>query len=206
MPIFKHTLNLLALALLLWLGPVALKGQLLSPEALKAQPVFSTREAALADPLAVYRVDLTRTKQKTFPEWVLSLPNLNELILDKNKIVSIPEEISQLSNLQRLSIAHNALDTLGRGICALTNLRYLNLSDNFVTGIAEEIQQLKQLEWLILWQNPIIFFPNEIGMLENMKELDLLHVDLNQEQQDDLRNLLPKCYIHFSPPCNCYND
>ncbi|MBL7941309.1 MAG: leucine-rich repeat domain-containing protein [Flavobacteriales bacterium] len=206
MSILKTTFRLIAGTLALFCIALTSEAQLLSEEELKTQPVFTSLESAMANPTAVYRLDLTKQKLKDFPPEILGFTNLNELVLDKNKLLTLPEEISSLSNLQRLSVAHNALDTLQKGVCKLQNLRYLNLSDNFITGIAEEVQQLNKLEVLILWQNPIQFFPSEIGMLENLKELDILHVDLNAEQQDDLRNLLPNCYIHFSPPCNCYND
>ncbi|MDZ4823237.1 MAG: hypothetical protein SH856_07245 [Flavobacteriales bacterium] len=187
------------------LSSVSSHAQLLSADELDSTFVYSSLEEALQNPQVVYRLNLTKHKLKDFPQDIFQFANLNELVLDRNRIVIVPDEIAGLKYLQKLSISRNALDTLSPAICSLENLRYLNVGDNYITGIPEEIENLKQLNTFILWQNPVEFFPTEIGMLENLKELDILHIDLNAEEQDDLRNILPNCVIHFSPPCNCYD-
>lgn len=200
--IMKKQAEIIAATLML-LSVSSGSAQILTGEQLDTARVYTELEEALIDPSKVYRLHLTRARFKEFPHDIFRMTNLNELKLDRNRIASIPKEIAELKYLQHLSISRNALEDLDTNLCNLTNLTYLNVSDNFITHISDDVQDLQNLETLILWMNPVEEIPTEIGMLEKLRELDLLHIDLNAEEQDLLRNILPNCNIHFSPPCNC---
>jgi len=194
---------LLLLTALSCLGFTRGNAQLLSTSALDSMPVYTDLLVALKNPLEVYRLDLTRKKLKDFPQEIFLLVHLNELVLDKNKIIAVPNDIQTLKYLQRLSMAHNAIDSLTVSMCHLPNLKVLNLADNFIPEIPDEIENLSQLEGLFIWENPIDYYPNSLVMLTNLKELDLIHNLMNADEQDRIRGMLPNTRIHFSPPCNC---
>jgi leucine-rich repeat protein SHOC2 len=179
------------------------KGQLISFDKLDTARVFSSLESALLFPKEVYRLDLSRQKFKAFPEEIFLMSNLNELILDKNKLLEIPDRISSLKYLQRLSCSKNRLEVFGTGICQLKHLVILDLSENSLEEIPDAIENLASLQKLILWGNLLRYFPTSLGQLEKLEDFDLLHNDMNQDEQDRLKNLLPNTFIHFSPPCRC---
>ncbi|MDZ4750507.1 MAG: leucine-rich repeat domain-containing protein [Flavobacteriales bacterium] len=192
----------LFLVLMLAVGHVS-RAQLISFDYLDTCKVYESIDEALISPTSVYRLDLSKQKLKEFPVEIFQLVNLNELKLSRNKIIVIPSEISKLTFLQKLDIQRNALDTIKPEMCELRHLRELNLAENFITGIPDEIENLADLKYFILWQNPIEYYPNSLGMLEKLEVFDLLHNLMTERTQDRLRNILPKCNIVMSPPCNC---
>ncbi|NNE55740.1 MAG: leucine-rich repeat domain-containing protein [Flavobacteriales bacterium] len=199
-------LKLILTACLCLLATLAVDAQLIEYKKLDTARVFTKLDEALLNPTKVYRLDLSRQKLKAFPEEIFLFINLNELILDKNKIVEIPDRINGMRHLQRLSVSKNRLEDFNPNICRLIHLIELDLSENYLTEIPDEIRKLEKMEKLILWSNLIRYFPTSLGQLENLKEFDLLHNEMNQMEQDRLKNLMPRTYIHFSTPCACFFD
>ncbi len=177
--------------------------QSLTPEQLDTCRVFNDLGEAIVQADQVYVLDLTRQRLKEFPQEVFLMRNLNTLVLDRNKLDSIPNRIQDLHHLQILSVERNNLETLPDGICALDSLRQLRLGDNEIARIPENIGQLQALEVLSLWSNVVGYYPESLSELKRLKELDLLNVQMNQEEQDFVRYLLPEATITFSPPCDC---
>ncbi len=182
------------------------QGQLIDFAMLDTAKVYHSLEEALVSPRQVYRLDLSRERMKEIPDELFLCVNLNELILDKNKIVVIPDKISTLRHLQKLSMESNKIEVWPDALCRLTKLRELNMGDNDLARISDDVGKLKQLQILILWGNIIGHYPATLTLLSELKVLDLLHNEMNQEEQTRLSNLLPDTEIQFSTPCICTFD
>ena len=181
-------------------------GQVIEYAMLDTAKVYHSLEEALVSPRRVYRLDLTRERLKEIPEELFLCVNLNELILDKNKITVINDKISTLKNLQRLSIASNKIEVWPDALCRLTRIRMLDLGDNNLARISDNVGKMKKLETLILWGNVIGYYPATLTQLDQLKLLDLLHNEMNQKEQTRISNLLPEAEIKFSIPCICTFD
>ncbi|KAF3220706.1 cysteinyl-tRNA synthetase [Orbilia oligospora] len=87
------------------------------------------------------------------------LPNLEKLVLDKNKINSLPPQIGKLKKLIQLSCASNHLTTLPTEIGQLIDLRVLDLHDNDIAKLPSEIWSMISLTSLNLSSNVLTAFP-----------------------------------------------
>ncbi len=181
------------------------KAQLLTPNQLEQQPIYTSVNEALKNPEKVYRLDLSKKKLRTIPKGVFSLYNLQELTLAKNKLQKIPKEIGDLTNLQKLNVSKNKITEFPATLGNLTNLVELIANRNEIYKLPPEIGNLINLEFLDLWSNEIDVFPEEISKLENtLKKLDLRVILINDEKQKVIADLLPNTNIHFSKSCNCH--
>lgn len=141
---------------------------------------FNNLDSALVYPNSVITLDLEKQKLKQVPKEILMFPNLDKLILKRNYIKEVPKELSSLSRL-----------------------RYLDLSSNNITELPKELSALK-LDTLIIWDNRIRSFPNEFKkMSETLKYLDLRAIQMNKEEQKEIKALFPKTKIRLAHPCNC---
>ncbi|KAG9340753.1 hypothetical protein JZ751_020345, partial [Albula glossodonta] len=67
----------------------------------------------------------------TLPENLAQkLPNLVELYLRSNNMVTVPEAICELAKLQNLDLSDNSLQVICPEICQLRSLRHLRLANN----------------------------------------------------------------------------
>ncbi|EPS44060.1 hypothetical protein H072_1966 [Dactylellina haptotyla CBS 200.50] len=87
------------------------------------------------------------------------LPNLEKLVLDKNKINNLPPQIGKLKKLLQLSCASNHLTTLPPEIGQLVDLRVLDLHDNDIAKLPSEIWSMVSLTSLNLSSNVLTVFP-----------------------------------------------
>ena len=105
---------------------------------------------------------------------ISGLSNLTQLTAFRasdNKISNI-SCLSNLKGLMHLNLGRNQISTIEH-LTDLTNLRFLNLEDNNISNISM-LSQLKNLSTLVLFGNPI-----------------------SQWQVDQLREMLPNCWIVF---------
>ncbi|MBL0316606.1 MAG: leucine-rich repeat domain-containing protein [Flavobacteriales bacterium] len=177
--------------------------QLLSPAALDTMPIFRNLEEAMKSPDQVYRLDLSKHKLSVIPVEIWSMKNLNELILDKNRITFISDQIQNLKYLQIFSAQHNEIEKLPANLKQLKNLRELDLADNLISSIPDDIDELSLLEVLALWDNPIEYYPESLSDLPHLKVLDLLHNQISTDTQQRLKSNLPEVKVIMSPPCSC---
>ena len=141
---------------------------------------FNNLDSALVYPNLVITLDLEKQKLKQIPKEILKFPNLEKLILKRNYIKEVPKELSSLSRLS-----------------------YLDLSSNNITELPKELSALK-LDTLIIWDNRIRSFPNEFKeMSSTLKLLDLRAIQMNKEEQKQIKALFPKTKIRLAHPCNC---
>ncbi len=197
-------MRLLLLTCVSGLIHLGLSGQVqVNYEALDTCKVFTSLEKAIEADEPVYRLDLTRKRLRKLPPELFTLTSLQELILNRNKLKTVPPEIIELKNLQHLSVSRNKLSAFPKVICNLRSLRKLDLSSNEIQKIPDEIHRLQQLEELILWSNLIGYYPTTLMRLDSLRLLDLLHNEMNDAEQERVKQLLQQTTIKFSPPCDC---
>lgn len=177
--------------------------QLLDSVQIKVAPIFYNLNEALQNPDKVYRLNLSKNKLKMFPMEILKFKNLQELDLSKNKLDSLPEQIGLLAHLQILNISGNKLIYLPDSIGELKNLKKLAGSRNSLLALPKRIGDLQNLEILDLWENELTTFPEELSKLKKLKWMDLRVIMIDDNEQERIRQLLPKAKIFFSPSCHC---
>ena len=141
---------------------------------------FNNLDSALAYPSKVTTLDLEKRKLKEIPKEILEFKNLEKLILKRNRIKDVPKEISELKKLH-----------------------YLDLASNYIESLPKELSVLN-LDTLILWDNRIRNFDSEFGKMSNkLKYLDLRAIQMNKQEQKDIKALFPNTNIRLAYPCNC---
>lgn len=123
-------------------------------------------------------LDISNNHFKTFPQEVLSLSKLKDLILAENRLTEIPSGISDLGQITKLDLSGNNLSTFPVSICTLANLQWLNVSYNKVDEIPREVAGLTSLTHLYLQHNCIIKVTGSICQLSSLRELALNHNQL----------------------------
>lgn len=108
-----------------------------------------------------------------FPMWILQLKKLRRLTFRGNDIRKIPEEIQQLSSLRRLRIENCCVENLPHSIGELHELRRLSLSDN---------RHLKRI--------------NTDSLPKNLKVLNLVMTQVNEEHLSEIKERLPSLVIN----------
>ncbi|MFI5218530.1 MAG: leucine-rich repeat domain-containing protein [Bacteroidia bacterium] len=176
---------------------------LLEPEELKAAKTYSDLQEALANRDSVIKLSLVRKKLKEFPAEVFTFPNLQVLVLSRNNIAQVPADIKKLKNLQELNLSNNNLTQLPAEIGHLKNLLKLKLNRNKITSLPPEIGNLTNLEVFEMWDNELDTVPDEIKNLTQLKVFELRGILFSDNQQDEIRALLPHTKIYFSPSCAC---
>lgn len=165
---------------------------------------FTNLEEARKNPLAVVHLDLTGSKLKVFPEDIFLFTNLRTLSLKRNKLKSLPEGWQSLTQLEKLNLAKNKFEALPNSIGDLNNLKTLDVSQNNIYELPSTIGKLTQLTHLYIWNNNIVTLPESIYDCKKLDFVDIRHIQLNREQQNEMRKLLPfDASIKFSPPCAC---
>lgn len=117
--------------------------------------------------------------------------------LSENNISSISTEITHLKYLEELSLNKNQLTTLPVEIGSLKNLQMLYLRNNQLTELPKSIGQLHNLEILDLSVNQLTRLPLHIAGLKNLKHLYLVGNNIDSEQKDIIKAMLPQTEIHF---------
>lgn len=163
---------------------------------------YKSLEEALRDPDAVYYLRL-KVKKGEIPPEVFTLTNLRSLALKKGKITKLPEEIAALQHLERLDLTQNKLTEFPKELYALPELRILRLGKNPISRLPDEVVNMEKLEVLDLWSTNISRFPVAIEKMSSLREVDLRMVEVDRDEQNWLKEALPKVTFHFSAPCDC---
>lgn len=151
---------------------------------------------------SVYRLDLSKSKLEGIPEVVLSLKNLQELDLSKNKISDL-KGIEKFTDLRILNLTKNKFENFPSELCQVTSVRNLFLGKNNIKEIPPCIGQMQSLIVLDMWYNPIDDLPEELTQLRNLRSLDLSGLNFSQSFQKKWNKLLPWVTIEFEAACDC---
>jgi hypothetical protein len=144
--------------------------------------------------LQVKEIILTGNNFTEFPDEVLNMPHLEELLIGHNPVSKLPDNLESLKNLKRLSINatqikefpsdlsalenletigldHNEFKKVPEPILTLPNLKRLKLNNNDLTDLKFIDRRLEGLESIYLYSNQIKQIDCEIENLVNLKEL-----------------------------------
>lgn len=190
----------------LYLCPFISRGQeVLDSLSLAQEKVFRNLGDALLKPDSVFKLDLSKQKRKEVPEQIRQFKNLQVLKLSKNNLTEIPEWIGEFKNLQVLDLSYNKLKAIPSGIGNCRQLVFLGLNRNLIETLPREIGNLKALEVIEMWDNEVQYLPEEIKSLSSLRIFELRGILFSQQEQDQIRMLLPDTEVLFSPSCNCKN-
>ena len=111
----------------------------------------------------------------TVPDAVCSLPELDTLLLQGNKVAALPQSITAMTNLTMLNLSANSLLLLPEKMGRLVCMRDLDLSGNrelrdLPTSIGLGCVEMRRL---ILADMSHLRLPSNIT---NMRKLEVLHV------------------------------
>nr|WP_235596146.1 leucine-rich repeat domain-containing protein [Leptospira weilii] len=100
----------------------------------------------------------------------------------------------------KLQAQSNEAQTYSNLTEALKNpkdVRQLDLTAKELTALPKEIGQLRNLQTLNLGSNRLTTIPEEIAQLRNLRTLHLKGNPIASKERQRIRQLLPKCSIHF---------
>ena len=142
-------------------------------------------------------LDLSYNRLSELPSEIGQLQQLNRLNLRSNRLSELPSEIGQLQQLSSLNLRSNGLSELPSEIGQLQQLTELDLRSNRLSELPSEIGQLQQLTKLYLSVNELSEIPPETGQLQQLNDLYLDVNHISEEQQNQIKKLLPNCRIRF---------
>ena len=151
---------------------------LLTTTLIAQKPCYKTLEEALKQKDCVKCLDLSKQRLKEIPSEVYQFPNLEKLILTKNKIKHLSDTLS-----------------------TLPHLHYIDLGSNYIDQMSLALSTLP-IDTLIMWDNPIYSLPQDYAQWD-LKYLDLRAIQMNKEEQNNIKTLFPHARIRMDHPCNC---
>lgn len=183
--------------------PDVLLPGMLDSAALSQQKVFRNLSDALANPDSAFKLDLSKQKRKEVPEQIRSLKKLQVLKLSRNQLREIPSWIGELTHLQVLDLGYNKIVVLPDQLGDCRELTFLGLNRNLIETLPKTIGQLEKLKVIEMWDNEVNYLPEEIKYLHNLRLFELRGILFSEQEQQQIRSLLPETEIYFSPSCNC---
>lgn len=171
----------------------------------KKDTIAHSLEEALKNPGDIIILDLRKQKLKELPNDFNDLINLKTLYLDKNKLKTLPRSLASCKKLEYLSIANNKFTTFPMIICYLSRLQTLDISTNEIPELQDCLKELIHLENIYMVGNEISTIPESLSDLD-IKEIDMRMIQMNEKEQNAIRDLFPNATIKFSKPCNCFEE
>ena len=141
-------------------------------------------------------LNLDRNRLKSLPE---ALPaGLRWLRLNANDLDALPESIGALSNLRRIYLNDNELKSLPASFGTLAELEDAALSNNKLDAFPEALLALPKLRNLDLRGNSgITALPKDIGNMKALRTLTLSGCRIPKAERDRIRAALPNCVVNF---------
>ncbi|KAJ9077683.1 cysteinyl-tRNA synthetase [Entomophthora muscae] len=110
-------------------------------------------------------LNLSFSKLVSLPEGLFDvLPNLEEVVLDSNRLVALPSSIGTLTRLRILNCSNNELSALASEVSNLSSLKVLDLHDNNISVLPPEIWELSSLSTFNASSNLLKEFPRPITL------------------------------------------
>lgn len=118
--------------------------------------------------------DVAELEISTLPLDILSLKNIQTLLLDRNQLSSISSAFFvRFNNLRVLSVSHNLVVSFPSQITLCHYLEELNLSNNQISVLPETLFDTHSLKQLDLSYNKISHFPSLVTRLVHLEFFDL---------------------------------
>ena len=167
---------------------------------------YESLEEALAAPRdSVYSLKLKSRLREVPPEVFTAFPNLQWLDLSKNRLTEIPANLGLLKNLKKLILFKNKIESLPPEIGQLEDLRELIINQNELQTLPEEIGNLKKLRYIDMWSNNITHLPKSMAEMYALEEIDLRVIVMTENEQEDIKLMLPNTTVQMDSHCNCGN-
>ena len=112
------------------------------------------------------RLDLSKNSLTDISK-LISLANLEVLILDSNFIKFIPNDIDELTKLKELHLSNNKLSDLPNSITNLRNLRILTMNNNQLVALPENIGNFKEIKQILFDNNKLVCLQKSILKIKN---------------------------------------
>jgi len=153
---------------------------------------------SLSNLYAMQKLDLYGAGIRRFPNMLLELYNLTNIVLASNRIRELPSELGRLPCLKSLRIYNCGLHKLPESIGCLTelqelrvgcnpfdfecfpswignleNLKMLDMRGCDLVGIPDDIGRLTKMEEMTLSNNQLKDLPEGLSALRSMKKLDI---------------------------------
>ncbi len=119
-------------------------------------------------------LEILNFNYKEFPEWILKLSNLEQLVFRGNDIVSLPDSISRLTKLKSFRIENCGIKKLPESMFKMNQLIHLSLADNFNIESIDSNCLPVNLKELIVTPSNLSFKQKEIILKKrpNLKVID----------------------------------
>lgn len=128
------------------------------------------------------------------------LNDVEELILDGNRLEILPANLNDLKKLKSLSASDNRIESLPENIVDLIRLEVISLARNKISIIPDSYLKFESLRILDLSYNSLRQFPDCVSQgLPLLEVLDLSHNLINDFNKTPLSKKLRKICIGFNP-------
>ncbi|KAM4038047.1 volume-regulated anion channel subunit LRRC8E isoform 1-T5 [Anomaloglossus baeobatrachus] len=107
------------------------------------------------------------------PEHIRKLKGLEELCLNRNKILILPPALFLCTKLRHLDLSYNEIRELPPEVGVLQMLQYFALTGNFLEDLPNELFFCHRLKTLKLGQNKLTSLSPKIGSLTSLVRLDI---------------------------------
>ncbi|KAM4675165.1 volume-regulated anion channel subunit LRRC8E-like isoform 1-T2 [Discoglossus pictus] len=107
------------------------------------------------------------------PEHIRKLKGLEELCLNRNKILVLPPQLFLCTKLRHLDLSYNEIRELPPEVGVLQLLQFLALTGNFLEDLPNELFFCQKLKTLKLGQNRLGSLSPKIGSLVALVKLEL---------------------------------
>lgn len=91
----------------------------------------------------------------------ISLPQLEEIDLSNNELISLPDSISEMSKVAKICLGYNHLTTLPDSLTSIKNLQHVDLKHNRLVSLPENIGSIG-IKLLDLSSNQLHFLPRNL--------------------------------------------
>ncbi len=152
-------------------------------------------------------MDLQDMELSVLPDWLFSLPRLQEVVVDGNDLTSIPASIGNARALRVFSARYNFIEALPASLASCVDLEELILEGNNITAVPDWIGGLTELTMLWLSSNNISELPGTIANLKQLEEFGFDHNDL--KTYPGVIDVIPRsCLVkmHRNPFNECRAD
>lgn len=195
---FKLSVFIVVLVLLACRNSEA--SNLLDSAALANEKLYMSISDGTSEPDKVYKLCMGGREMTDLSDEILVFPNLQEINISQNNLVSLPDFICNLNNLEEIRMSANFLRELPSCLPQLSNLKRLDMSGNINLNWEKTwllICNITSLEELDLSYNDITFYPPEIMKLKNLKKLDLSGNKITKDDLMNLKKLYPNIEINY---------
>ncbi|KAM8973027.1 volume-regulated anion channel subunit LRRC8E-like [Pelodytes ibericus] len=107
------------------------------------------------------------------PEHIRKLRSLEELCMNRNKILVLPSQLFLCNKLRHLDLSFNEIRELPPEVGVLQLLQFLSLTGNFLEELPNELFFCQKLKTLKLGKNKLVTLSPKIGGLSCLVKLEL---------------------------------